>query len=184
MKRVPILIITLLISISAFSQYRSERPLKLNLVKGQPVKLNELKLNLPTTIFALYPEISYERLLDSDISIGASVGFNLADEYMMDFAFTPYFRWFFGGKSRSLERYGAGFFIEVNGSIFSPVNDTNTEINGDVVEKDLGAGLGLGLGWKYVTRNDWVGEIFFGGGRDFANDDAYPRMGISIGKRF
>ena len=48
----------------------------------------------------------------------------------------------------------------------------------------FGAGLGLALGWKYLTPNNWVGEIFVGGGRDFVNDSSYPRVGISLGKRF
>lgn len=184
MKKIPVLILALLISVSVFSQSHLESLFGFSLEKEQSIKLNEVKLNLPTTIFALYPEVSYERLLNSDISLGASVGINLADEYMMDFAFTPYFRWFFGGNSKSLDKYGAGFFIEANGSLFSPVNDTNLVIDGETIEEDLGAGLGLGLGWKYITKNDWVGEILFGGGRDFVNDGAYPRMGISIGKRF
>ena len=187
MKRISILMLVLVLSVSAFSQRRQGSLFGWRLEREQPVKLNEVKLNLPTTLFALYPEVSYERILNSDISVGASVGISLNNEYVMDFAFTPYFRWFFGGNSRSLEKYGAGFFIEANGSIFSIDNtdyDYNPSMPEGLISGDLGAGLGLGIGWKYVTRNNWVGEILFGGGRDFVNDSAYPHMGISIGKRF
>lgn len=153
------------------------------------IKRNEIKLNLPTTIFALYPEVSYERILNSDISVGGTVGVGMGDEYIMNFAFTPYFRWFFGGNSRTMQKAGAGFFIETNGSVFSPNHDNSDNQNdmlyeGEVNDDELGMGLGLAIGWKYLSNNDWVGEIVLGGGRDFINDGAYPRFGLSIGKRF
>ena len=173
MKKFIIFFVVLLISISAFSQQRTRSFMGWHLAKDAPDKLNEVKLNLSTTIWGLFPEVSYERILGEDFSLGASAGINLnSDNYPLNFAFTPYARWFFGGSSTNLQKYGAGFFIEANGSLFS--ND----------ESDFGAGLGLALGWKYLSRNNWVGELYLGGGRDFANDGAYPRMGISIGKRF
>ena len=48
----------------------------------------------------------------------------------------------------------------------------------------MGAGLGLAIGWKYISQNNWVGEVYTGLGRDFVNDGAYQRLGITIGKRF
>ena len=51
-------------------------------------------------------------------------------------------------------------------------------------------GMGLAFGWKYLSRNNWTGEIFSGAGRNFNYDDEYieskiyARIGISIGKRF
>lgn len=184
MKKHAMLAFVLLVSLSAFSQ-KTHRVLGWKITKDIPQ--NELKLNLGTSIFGSFPEISYERILSTDMSVGASVGVGLdPDIYPYNFAFTPYFRWFFGGNSKSLEKYGAGFFIEANGSILSQkqnyynFNDGSTKDNGS----ELGAGLGLALGWKYLTHSNWVGEIYFGGGRDFVNDGVYPRIGISIGKRF
>jgi len=193
MKRLTIALLLFIIASNGFSQ-RIDRDF---FFFRKEIKRNEFKVNLPTTIFALYPEVSYERILDSDISVGGTVGVGLNDEYIMNFAITPYFRWFFGGNRRTMQKAAAGFFIETNGSIFSPNynngNDYETSYTQDgeniylgleAEEDDLGMGLGLAIGWKYLTSNDWVGEIVFGGGRDFVNDGAYPRMGITIGKRF
>src|SRR5690554_442310 len=117
MKR-SIFLAAMLISLSVYSQ----RPGKVTLEWGQKkeqMKANEVKLNLATSIFGLYPEVSYERILDSDISVGASVGVGLNDDYILDFALIPYFRWFFGGSHASMQKYGAGLYLEANGALFS-----------------------------------------------------------------
>lgn len=155
-------------------------------------KLNEVKLNLPLTIFGSYPEVSYERILNPDISLGASFGIALDKErYPYQFMFTPYFRWFFIGNKRMNEKQGAGFFIEANGAVFTR---TLSEIpypgGSETMEREskTGAGLGVAIGWKYLSKNNWVGEIFTGVGRNFIknkyNYQGYPRIGITIGKRF
>ena len=189
MKKITILFILATISLSAFSQ-KTHKILGWKISKDVPA--NEVKLNLGTTIFGLYPEVSYERIMDSDISLGASAGIGLGnDDYLMKFSLIPYFRWFFGGNSKSLEKYGSGFFIEANGAVFSRGEDMiyRSEPGGSTQYSQnskniVGAGLGLALGWKYLSQNNWVGELYFGGGRDFTNDSGYPRFGISIGKRF
>ena len=185
MKKQMVLVVVLLVSLTAFSQ-ETHRVMGWKISKDIPQ--NELKLNLGTTIFTSFPEITYERLLDSDISVGASAGFALDEDlYPVDFAITPYVRWFFGGSAENLQKYGAGFFIEANGGLFAQETSGEDYINGSYVyssEDKLGAGLGVALGWKYLTRNNWVGEFYFGAGRDFVNDGAYPRMGITVGKRF
>lgn len=154
-------------------------------------KKNEVKLNLPLTIFGSFPEVSYERILQEDISIGVSLGMNVEKEreednfVWMKYQFTPYFRWFFGGTSDSMKKYAAGFFIEANASVFQ--RSVNTADTGrDFFDKYWGVGAGVAIGWKYATKNGWVGDILLGLGKDFSGKgaDAYPRMGISIGKRF
>lgn len=162
-----------------------------HLAKDAPAKLNEVKLNLGTTIFGLYPELSYERIINEDFGVGASAGIGLGSDYIMNFAFTPYARWYFGGNAANLQKYGAGFFIEANGSLFSQriqkTYFTSTDGYASVTsnsEDAFGAGLGLGIGWKYLSKNNWVGEFLLGVGRDFINEGAYPRGGITIGKRF
>ena len=191
MKKSIFILAILAISISAFSQQRTRSFMGWHLAKDAPAKLNEVKLNLGTSIFALYPEFSYERIISEDFGLGASAGIGLDpdSDFPMNFAFTPYARWYFGGNANNLQKYGAGFFIEANGSLFSTKfaneivssgNSTYTHNNGD----GFGAGLGVGVGWKYLSRNNWVGEFLLGVERDFVNDGAYPRMGITIGKRF
>ncbi len=192
MKKITILCATLLISLSVSSQQRTRSFMGWHLAKDAPAQLNEVKLNLGTTIFGLHPEISYERILGEDFGLGASAGINLnSDDYPLNFAFTPYARWYFGGSAANLQKYGAGFFIEANGSLFSERIPKTVFISTDGysgvtsnTENAFGAGLGLGIGWKYLTRNNWVGEFLLGVGRDFVNEGAYPRLGISIGKRF
>ncbi|WP_116496092.1 hypothetical protein [Balneicella halophila] len=132
--------------------------------------------------------MSYERILDEDISVGASLGVSVddGDTYVGKYQFSPYFRWFFGGDRESARKYAAGFFIEVNASVYSVKGDEDIGGGSNKTNFERGAGLGVGLGWKYVSKNNWVGEIFLGGGKDMSGNDigGYPRAGISIGKRF
>lgn len=179
MKHLLTLAIALLVSFTAFSQ-KTHRVMGWKISRDIPQ--NEVKLNLGTTIFGLYPEISYERILSEDFSLGVTAGISLdEDEYPLSFGLMPYARWFFGGSSQNLQKYGAGFFIEANGALLSQKEYYD---GAGSPTSEFGAGLGLALGWKYLTRNNWVGEFYFGAGRDFVNDGAYPRLGISIGKRF
>ncbi len=179
MKKQAILVVALLVSLTAFSQ-KTHRVMGWKISRDIPQ--NEVKFNLGTTIFALYPEISYERVLSEDFSLGATLGVSLdEDEYPLDFGLMPYARWFFGGSAENLQKYGAGFFIEANGAVLSQNGYYDSDGNST---SEFGAGLGLAIGRKYVTRNNWVGEFYLGAGRDFINDEAYPRLGISIGKRF
>lgn len=180
MKKSAILLFALLVSFTVFPQKRQHRVMGWKISKDIPQ--NEVKLNLGNTIIWTYPEISYERIVSEDFSFGASLGVNIdSDIYPVKFGLMPYARWFFGGSSKSLQKYGAGFFIEANGALLS--QDTHVEDSSNS-SSEFGAGLGLALGWKYLSRNNWVGEIYYGAGRVFVNDGFYPRVGITIGKRF
>ena len=185
MKKHALLIIALFVCLSMFSQ-KTYRALGWKLSRDIPQ--NELKLNLGTTIFGSFPEITYERILNSDISVGASLGVALEEDvYVANFLFSPYVRWFFGGNSENLRKYGAGFFIEANGGIFNTYEDELFYDGSSSQWKEesvMGVALGLPVGWKYISQNNWVGEVYTGLGRDFINDGAYPRLGITIGKRF
>ncbi len=149
-------------------------------------KKNEVKINLPISIFAEFIDVSYERVLKEDISVGSSLGFSLNDGgyFGLNFQVAPYFRWFFGGNSKSANKYAAGFFVEANSSILSKNIKRYNDNGVSNTDAELGAGIGVGIGWKYVSKNNWCAEILFGGGRDFINDGGYPRIGLSIGKRF
>lgn len=191
MKKALVFVSLLAITLSSFSQ-KSYNVMGWKVSKEKSYLQNELKVNLPMTIFASYPEISYERILNTDISVGASLGGSLnADRYPFKFAFTPYFRWFFGGNNKSLDRAGCGFFIETNASVYNQdMAEFSYSGSNDVSHREskMGAGMGLAIGWKYLSNNNWVGEVYGGGGRNFIKNDydvqAYPRFGISIGKRF
>ena len=187
MKKALVFVSLLAITLSAFSQ-KSYNVMGWKVSKEKNYLQNELKINLPISIFASYPEISYERILSPDMSVGASLGVGLQKGYYpVNMSFIPHFRWFFGGNSKSMEKAGSGFFIEANGALLSRFDKKEVHYDGvstSTEESTFGAGLGMAIGWKYLSRSNWVGDIFIGGGRDFANDSGYPRLGISIGKRF
>lgn len=184
MKKYALLIIAFFVSMSIFSQktYRA-----FGWKFSRDIQQNELKLNLGTTIFALYPEITYERILAPDFSLGVTAGVALdSDDYFFKYSLLPYARWQFGGNAENMKINGTGFFIEINSAVFN--RDIVETIYEDepITTRDwkTGAGVGFAVGWKYLSINNWVGEAYIGGGRDFVNDKSYPRMGVSIGKRF
>lgn len=154
-------------------------------VKDQHIGTNELKINMGSLLLE-FPEISYEYIINEESSIGISVALPLDRDISYRFIISPNYRIFFG------EKRAAGFFIEANSAIFSQrfqrdlifgsINDPSTD------KTKIGWGLGIAVGGKFLTKNGFIGEIYIGGGRNFVNTDeidgGYPRIGISIGKRF
>lgn len=161
---------------------------------------HELKLNLGSSVFFAFPEVSYEYLLSEDMSVGGAMGFGFdtkdGDGYK--FKATPFLRWFFGDwswfQSRGMKHPATGFFLEANGAVGSRDIYTYEYIDYSSVyikEKTMvTGGMGLAFGWKYLSKNNWTGELFTGAGRNFNYDNdsneskIYARIGISIGKRF
>lgn len=151
----------------------------------------ELKLNLAMSVAGV-PEITYEYFLEDNSSIGASVAISLESEEDMAlrFIFSPYYRLFFGKKKN------AGFFIEANTAVATYYDyyseyyyDDNLMEERHIFydEKTTNFGLGAAVGFKLLTRNNYIGEIYAGAGRLFGDQkaaEAYPRVGITIGKRF
>ena len=157
---------------------------------------NELKINLLFTVIGM-PEISYERLLADNMGLGASIFFGLDKETEYKFGLIPHYRIYFGAKKAS------GFFIEGNASLVT-VEDFyyNTEFlaassfpsgglyyDSRVERNRTFFGLGAAAGAKFLTRNGFLGEAYLGGGRLFGQGsnpdvDGYPRIGVTIGKRF
>ncbi len=136
---------------------------------------NELKLNMAYAI-AGFPEVTYERILDDGGSVGLSLAVGIEDDIDYNVIAVPFYRLYFGYKR------AAGFFLEANAALFS--EDTN-EGTGDTA---FGFGPGLAVGGKFLTKSGWVAELLLGGGRNFVNEniisDIYPRLGVSLGKRF
>jgi len=152
---------------------------------------NELKVNLLSSVLGL-PEISYERLLEDNMSVGLSLGAGIGNQSddLSDYRFLaiPHYRLYFGKKR------AAGFFIEGSAAVASLRDryyyyyDSNGAIrsNEDSSTK-VHFGLGAAVGAKFLTRNGFTGEIYGGAGRLFGNNrtsNAYPRFGITLGKRF
>jgi hypothetical protein len=189
MQKIIIILCALFISVSAFSQQTERRGMFNRQPVPEPVvftPVNELSFNLMSAIFWSYPEIAFERVFREDMSFGISAGFHAGrynDFAGIKFNLTPYFRWFFGGNRTSMSKPGAGFFIEANGAILYREaivwSGWSSSSN-----NEFGAGIGMSIGWKFVSTNNWTSEVSFGAGRDFTNDRMYPRIGVSVGRRF
>lgn len=149
---------------------------------------NEIRLNLLNTIIGI-PEITYERLFKDNSGAGLSVLVGIDDNTDYKLGVIPYYRIYFGNSLKK----GTGFFIEANSTIMQ-VKDHSvylTDINGYTYsyrdESVTNFGLGAAAGGKFLTKNGFVGEIYLGVGRFFNKNsyvEAYPRVGITIGKRF
>ncbi|NNK81944.1 MAG: DUF3575 domain-containing protein [Flavobacteriaceae bacterium] len=157
-----ILLFTLLFVITLNAQ---EQPQETPLV-------NEIKLNVGYSLLAV-PEFSFERILNEESSVGISLAVSIDNDVDLNYILTPYYRFFFGKK------HAAGFFIEGNAAVFSEQYNFKNE---------TGFGLGIAVGGKFLSKRNWIGELHLGLGRTLINEDkiaeAYPRVGISIGKRF
>lgn len=166
-----------------------------------PQTLNEVRLNLLAPVAFKAVSLEYERSTTKvkDLGFGATISASFAqkDEYetplFPTFGVMPYARWYFGGKKLSMTRLNSGFFIEANTAInfnrftvthYNPANEQTTS------ETLQGSswGIGLGGGWKFVSRSNWSGEISLRAGRNFVRsngyDDFYVYPAISVGYRF
>jgi len=151
---------------------------------------NEIKLNLLNTIIGL-AEVNYERLIKDNQGLGVAVAVSIVNENTYgsnyNYMISPYYRVYFGRQKAN------GFFVEASTSIVSvsegryiyePMTYTSTRL---ADESKTNVGLGVAAGFKFLTRNGILGELFLGGGRILGKNtylDGFPRIGISLGKRF
>lgn len=159
-------LILVLIPFLATGQQTEDAPLDL--------PKNEIKVNVLSSIFGLYTA-GYERILNSESSVGITVAF-ASDSGSSLIAFTPNYRLYFGKKN------AAGFYLDGSLGIFNGGSET-------------AAAIGLAIGTKILTKRNTTFEILAGVGRflaDFNPDNdglnisglVYPRLGLSVGKRF
>lgn len=152
-------------------------------VKEDDFNRNELHLNLLMPIALKSFEMEYERNISDQSGVGASVFIGNSDEWELRFAFTPFFRKYFGKEDAK------GFFLEgfamVNtikyGGYYNYFNNYTTPIHN---ETDVA--LGIGLGGKFIASDNFVGIINAGIGRNLLSDgeEVVPRFGIHFGYRF
>ena len=168
-----------------------------------PERLNEIRLNLYAPVVHKALSLEYERAVAQDVGVGA-----MASAYFSSNRFNviffptvgvmPYGRWYFGGRWLSISKPNAGFFLEANSSIAYNDNLRNvhyeyspeTEKREKQIEERSGIswGIGLGGGFKLVTRSNWSGEISCRLGRNIVKvskwNFAYIYPAISVGYRF
>lgn len=169
-----------------FSSMAQEKTSDKDYLKGK----NEIRLNIAMSIAGL-PELSYERFLEDNIGVGfsAAAAIDKPENISLRSVFMPYGRMYFGKKQN------AGFFIEANLALAGQrdrYTDYYYDTSGMFITKTVDVnsvnfGIGAAVGVKLMTRNGYVGEIYAGGGRFFGNttiSNGFPRVGVSIGKRF
>ncbi len=168
-----------------------------------PEKRNEVRLNLYAPIPFQAVALEYERALALDVGVGVMASayfgpnrFNVI--FFPTAGVMPYGRWYFGGVLFSMKKPNAGFFLEANSSIAYNDNLRNvhyeysseTEKWEKKIEERSGVswGIGLGGGFKLVTRSNWSGEISCRLGRNIVKvskwNIAYIYPAISVGYRF
>ena len=127
--------------------------------------------------------VSYEKLLNEESGIGISAAVFFDEDISENWYISPYYRVYFGKKP------AAGFFLEGFGSLNS-IEDFvfQNEDEGYNLEDVTDFALGIGLGGKFLTRRNLVGEISLGFGRNlFVNDrdyEIFAKGEISVGFRF
>jgi hypothetical protein len=152
---------------------------------------NEIKFNIPLAIYGL-PDLSYERIIEDNMSVGISLAFAVDKPYNWNTnkgipersIVCPFYRLYFGQKK------AAGFYIEGNMAVASQkeLNTPDYIIGGTVTpsKSTTGFGFGAAVGVKLLTKNGFTGDFYGGWGRLFGDNiyNSYPRIGICIGKRF
>ncbi len=168
MKKVTLIAMLFMISLSAFSQEETKP------------KKNELKINLPYLIGGI-PEIGYEYLINNESGVGIDLLFSIDKDTPIDFALTTYYRIYFGEKPT------AGFFVEGFGMLNTAEGEEYYDIFDSISHYETDFALGVSVGGKFMTNKGVIFEICGGVGRNLFNErasDIIPRMGLTIGKRF
>lgn len=159
-------------------------------------KSHEVKVNALSTILLQHPEISYEYSFNQDLSVGGRLGFSFNDnyEYQGVFQLMPYVRWHFYTGSSSNVHSLRGFFAEVNaGYTLYKVKKLSSSSLGSydydrvISSNESAFGMGIGVGYKYISLRNWVVETTLMAGRNFASPysrEIYMGLGLAIGKRF
>jgi len=191
MKKITFLILLFVSTISLSQENKDRFPQDNN-------KHHELKLNAFSLIALSSFNVSYEYLINNDSSFGVdlflTVNMNENSEFPKKFSLTPYYRWFFS------EKFAArGFFVEAFGMLNTRKNRDNDgyyDSNGTYVYNSnntnvTGFALGISVGGKFITRKNFVAEVYLGIGRNLLNEktnifetNIISRGGISLGYRF
>ena len=140
-------------------------------VPSHPVKYHEVRLNLLALPYASELSAEYEYAIASPFSIGCTVSAYIGDESANGLSFPtfgvmPYGRWYFGGNWFSIASPNAGFLIEVNSAIGYYDKLKNVHYSGpwmnlkrtEEIVSGTSCGIGLGAGFKCVTRRGWSAE--------------------------
>ena len=168
---------------------------------SRQVQCHEVRLNLLALPYASELSAEYEYATAPNFSIGCTVSTYIGDESASGLSFPtfgvmPYCRWYFGGNRFAFKRPNAGFLIEVNSAIgyydkLKNVHFSGNWLNWETTEEIVSGtscGIGLGAGFKYVTRNGWSAEASLRMGVNLVEaaqwNFAYIYPAISVGHYF
>lgn len=168
---------------------------------SSPIKYHEVRLNLLALPYASELSAEYEYATASPFSIGCAVSAYIGDESASGLSFPtfgvmPYGRWYFGGKWFSIASPNAGFLIEVNSAIGYYDKLKNVHYSGPWMDRKrteeivsgTSCGIGLGTGFKYVTRSGWSAEASLRIGVNLVQaaqwNFAYIYPAVSVGHYF
>ena len=146
----------------------------------------EIKLDIFDALALKTVEVSYERYLDEQSSVGISALLNF-EKNSADFRYnekrsiTPFFRHYFTSDSQ-WNFFGEGFFSYNFGE------KKNEIIGGPNRYEDYTDGaLGVAIGTKYISEKGLTIDIYGGAGRNLFSDNSpvvVPRVGVNVGWRF
>ena len=159
---------------------------------------NEFRVNALNLLLFKSLDVTYERALNEESSVGINTMFSLQGNdrffdgdyiyYYEGFTLTPYYRLYFGKKTN------AGFFAEAfmiyssgKNDIYYYDYDTNTDY--DYVFKSFQEfGVGFSIGTKLIAKRNIIANIHAGVARNFLDskygNGAAPRLSISFGWRY
>ncbi|WP_369048334.1 hypothetical protein [Tenacibaculum sp. UWU-22] len=146
---------------------------------------NELSLDLGDALVMKTLEVSYERYIESQSSVGISALFNF-EKTTADFRynekrmFTPFFRQYF--TSDKTFNYFGELFLGFNSGEKKQTVDNVT----NYIKYNDGM-LGISAGAKYTSNGGFTANILAGAARNMFNSDSpaiVPRVGINVGYRF
>ncbi len=144
----------------------------------------EIKFNL-FSIARKSIDFEFERTLNSYSSVGMS--FRQSYSIGQNSEIAAFYRYYLG------KDYASGFFIEGFGMYHSQKSIVNRTFNFgtlDVLELQNDFALGVGIGYKWVSKNGLILQANLGAGRNIFNGkrsygELHPgKAGISIGYRF
>lgn len=166
---------------------------------------HEVRVNALAGILRLNPDVSYEYLLNNDLSLGGRLSFLLKEneDYFGtgNLSVAPFVRWhFYNNLLRELGSSAKGFFVEISMplsyyhmsrpkySSYYQTYPTYEELPIPREEKSgMGFGITIGAGYKYISPHNWTVETFLMGGRNFTAPEGCEYLagfGLSIGKKF
>jgi hypothetical protein len=191
------LLFIILISVQLAHAQKATDSMKIDIMNRR----NEVRVDLLSLIGQSKLNLSYERFLNRDFSVGMSFGYSSNNKIDEDFdrgyrntapkyEVVPYVRY---NLSKSLLHfYFAEIFVSANGGDFKEiVRLTDQSGNGYYItekSKYSDFGIGGGLGYKTYIKQKFPIEVMVGFGSNLFNRDKSPdtlsRVGLSLGYRF